>query len=149
MSSILLVLAGVTTLFFIFLLTKNFMKSKTKEKFCVICFAVISTWVALLILYWFDLFANGVILAILMGESSLGVFYFAEKIVKDKLKFFRLPFLLTLIVIVYHLIVPLGFFNSLIFMAGLWLFFILIFSCKNNLKINKFVNSVVRCCREW
>ena len=96
-------LVWMILLFFILLVIKNFFKEH-RERFCVICVTVSLTWVVLLVLFWLKLFEDKIIIALLMGQSILGVYYILEGQVKEELKIFRLPFLLTLIIIGYLLL---------------------------------------------
>ena len=82
------ILVSITLLFFVLLIIKEFIGSKLKKNFCAICGAVVLTWLALLILYWLGIFQNKIILALLIGESALGIFYVVERKVREKLKIF-------------------------------------------------------------
>ena len=149
MVDIFFIFLGISILFFILLGIKELFSKRIKEKFCVICVAVSLTWAVLLILYWLKIFDNVIIIALLLGESILGIFYLVE----DKfrvMRFFRLPFLLTLILIGYYLLVGLeDLFNSIIFLAVLWGLFVLVYSYKNNKKIGLLVDKIIKCCKEW
>ncbi len=143
---------SITVLFFVFLvakksLEKSFLKNK---RFCAICAAVSLTWIALLIPYWSGLFRDGILVALLLGQTILGVFYLVEKKVPEKLLVFRLPFLLTLIALGYSLLVPVG--GSVwivLFIAILWTVFILFYASKKNKVMGSFVKRMVKCCKEW
>ncbi|MBC8500767.1 MAG: hypothetical protein H8D38_03310 [DPANN group archaeon] len=150
MTNIFFILISITVLFFVLLFLKELLSRRLKEKFCVICAAVSLTWITLLILYWMDIFNNQIILALLIGESTVGIFYLVDARVKDKLKMFRLPFLLTLIVIGYSLIVvPEDIVKTVIFLLVLWLIFSIIYLYSNNRKINYFVKKLLECCKRW
>src|SRR3989344_270246 len=95
------ILLGIIVLFFLLLTIKNIFKIK---KFCAICLSISLTWIVLLILYFLDIFADKIIIAILMGHTSLGLYYILENKVKEKFKVFRLPLLLTFIFIIYTLL---------------------------------------------
>lgn len=147
MENITLILIGISALFFILLLVKEIF-NKRKKKFCAICTAVSLTWIILLVLYFLDIFNDKIILALLIGHTSLGIFYLVENKVKEKFKLFRLPFLLTLIILFYYLIQ--GFiFESLLFIIILWVLFILIYSFKNNKGLNLFAKKIIECCKRW
>ncbi len=136
-----LVLLGVILLFFIFLAMKNLIGS---ERICAICFSVLFTWIFLLLGYFWGLFFNKIIIAILMGMSVLGIYYVAEKKVKKRFLVFRLPFLLTLIFVVYFVLEEF-ILESFILLGVLWVFFILIYS----FKFNGFAKKLVECCKKW
>ena len=131
-----LILAGITALFFILL----FIKSFTKKKFCVICVSVGLTWITLLILYFLNIFTDKLIIGILMGGTSVGLFY----MLYEKIGIFKLPFLLTLISMIYFILG--GFVISTLYLiAGLWLLFILIYL----FKFNKLAKKLIECCKKW
>ena len=73
-------------------------------KFCVICATVSLSWLTLLGLYVLGLFRDPVLLALLMGQSIVGVYYLLEKHVPKQLLVFRLPFLLTLTLVAYSVL---------------------------------------------
>jgi len=131
-----LILAGITALFFILL----FIKSFTKKKFCVICVSVSLTWITLLILYFLNIFTDKLIIGILMGGTSVGLFY----MLYEKIGIFKLPFLLTLISMIYFILG--GFVISTLYLiAGLWILFFIF-----NLFQNKtFFKNIVECCKKW
>lgn len=148
MNSLQLALMLIISLFILFLILKQLLKGKIKEEFCVLCASVSLTWVLLLVLFWLEKFEDKVLIALLMGQSTLGVFYLADHKISDNYKIFRLPFLLTLIVLAYSLM------NSLkslyiIFLAPLWALFWFVYLYRNNSKINSFVQKLVECCKDF
>src|SRR3989338_1325150 len=102
MNSLLVISISIISIFFISLLIKSFLPLKNQKNFCAICIAVSLTWLIFLIASWLNIFSNRIILAILMGQSSLAIFYILDK--KQALQFFKLPLLLVLIIIPYALI---------------------------------------------
>ena len=150
MINLLQIVIAITALFFIMLGIKQFLKGKAKEEFCAICLAVSINWIILLILYWLGLFNDKTILAVLMGQSSLGIFYLAEKNVKENLKIFRLPFLLTLIMIVYSVLEGFSYSTNVIyFIFILWILFIFIYAFNENGKFKKLTKKIIECCKKW
>jgi hypothetical protein len=139
------VLIGISVLFFVLLGLKNIFKAK---KLCVICASVALTWIVLFVLSLTDFFSEKTIMAILMGMTALGIYYLLEKKVKKGLTIFRLPFLLTLIFIIYIILESFSF-NGLIFLAVLWVIFILIYLFRNNKGFNRFTNKLIGCCKKW
>lgn len=132
-----LTLIGIIVLFFIFLAFKTFLKNK---KFCVLCISVSSAWIILLVLYYFSIFSDKTILAILMGHTSLGLFY----LFYDKLGIFKLPFLLTTISIIYFVLE--GFLiNGFYILLAVWILFFIF----NLFKNKKFAKKIIECCRKW
>ena len=148
MAEINLIILVIIALFFILLAIKQFLSGKIKKRFCVICASISLTWLVLLILYWTNLFDNILIISLLMGMSVTGIYYFIEsKIGKKnkKFKIFRLPFVLTLIVLAYYILTFENIAKSAFIVIGLWLLFALIYFYNNSRLIRK----LVECCRKW
>ena len=136
-----LILIGITGLFFLLLILKNILSIK---KACAICLSVTLTWISLLVLYFLNIFADKIIIAILMGHTSLGIFYILEKKVKKGFLLFRLPYLLTSITLIYYILR--GFvISSLYLILGLWILFFIIYL----FKFNKLIKKITACCRKW
>lgn len=136
-----LVLIGIILLFFILLAIKSIFNIK---KFCAICLSVNLSWIILLVLYFANIFTEKIIIAILMGHTSLGIFYLWEKKVKEKFKVFRLPLLLTFIFIIYITFGQFNF-NGLIIILALWVLFFIIYL----FKFNKLTKKLIECCKKW
>ncbi len=136
---------GIIALFFILLMLKNIFNWK---KFCVLCVSVSLTWIFLLIFYFLKIFQDKIIIAILMGHTSLGLFYLWEKKVKERFKIFRLPLLLSFIFIIYSALESFEF-KSLLLILGAWLVFFLIYLFRNNKGFNKFTKKIIECCKNW
>ena len=141
------VLVGIIFLFFILLLAKEFFNEKLKKRFCVICTSVTITWIVLLILNFISLFDDKILLGILMGHTSLGIFYIFERNASEKFKIFRIPLLLSFISIIYF---TLGGFEKVSFfiLIGLWVVFGLVFLFRDS-PARSFVNKLIACCRNW
>ena len=141
MESISWILIGVTALFFLLLIIRSVFSIK---KGCAICLSVTLTWIALLTLYFLNIFSDKIIIAILMGHTSLGIYYLFEKKVKRRFLLFRLPYLLTSILAIYSIFN--GFYiNSLMILAIIWVFFTLTYL----FKFNKFATKLIECCKRW
>lgn len=142
-------LIGITILFFFLVMLKELFPPKTKEKICAICIATSITWIFLLILYHSKKFNNIVLISLLSGMTLLGIFYLFEKKIKKRLTFFRLPFLLTLILIGYFALTLENILQETGFLGILWLIFWTIYSYRENPRFKKMVNKVVDCCKKW
>jgi len=149
METITIIILTITILFFVFLGVKEILQERTKKKLCVICLSITLTWMTLLVLLYLNILNNKIIIALLLGQTTLGIFYFIEKKVKEKLKIFRLPFLLTLIIIAYSLIELTLSLSVLSLIITLWTIFILIYLFQNNRRANSFVNKLIECCKKW
>jgi len=128
-------------------------KSLIRVKFCVICLSVSLTWVGLLVLSWIADFKDYLLLGLLMGQSVLGVYYLAERKLKEELLIFRLPFLLTLTLIAYLLSRPFSEVPEVVgavgAVGGLWLVFGLGYAYRNKAGFNRFVKKIIECCKNW
>ncbi len=148
MAEIFLIMLVMSVLFFLLLFIKSSFIDRLKIKFCVICATVSLTWLTLLILYKLNIFNNQIILAILIGQTTLAIYYILEK--NKRLRFFRLPLLLSLTIIAYSLIeVP----GDILKAASLILIFWLLFALPYNfssLKLSRsFLKKMVECCKRW
>ena len=65
------------------------------------------------------------------GADFACPFYIWEKKVKNKVRLFRLPLLLSMIFVIYSILESFNL-NSLIFLTALWLFFLIVYLLKNN-----------------
>jgi len=103
-----------------------------------------------LILYFFGIFKERVLLAALMGESAVGLYYFFEKKFSEKYHFFRLPFLLSE---TWGIFLLLGntqeIFSVLFFLSFLWILFGGIFIFRENKRVGRLVKKLVECCKNW
>ena len=143
------ILAGITALFFVFLIAKSIFKG-AMNRLCVICASISITWIVLLVLIWVGIFKDRIMAAILIGMSITGAFYYLEKKVNEEMKLFRLPFMLTLISLVYYTLQPSGIaVSSIIFLAIIWILFYLTYLYRNNPGMNRFVKKLLECCKTW
>lgn len=145
MDTITTVLIGISLLFFLLLIIKSIFNIK---KICAICLSVSLTWISLLALYYLGIFNDKIIIAILMGHTSLGIFYLWEKKVKKRFLLFRLPYLLTSLILIYYVLNGFSL-NSLIFMVALWVLFFIVYLFRTKNSVNKFVNKLIECCKKW
>ena len=141
MDTIAVLLSGIVALFFILLALKNIFSLK---RLCVICASIILTWILLLTLYSLNIFTDKIIIAILMGHTSLGIYYIFEKKVKKNLLIFRLPLLLTFIFIIYYILESFSL-DGFVLTIILWAFFALVYLFKNN----KVAKKIIECCKKW
>ncbi len=139
-------LSVITVLFVALLITK----SLTQWKFCVICVSVSATWLALLALYWLGLFNQPVIIAVLMGQTIVGLYYFLEKRTAEALHIFRLPLLLTLTLAAF---VALNVTTDLVYgvslIALMWIVLSLLYFYRQNPTTKTVVDRIIACCRDW
>mgnify|MGYP001557903535 CR=1 FL=1 len=145
MDTITTVLIGIVALFFILLALKNIFNLK---KLCVICVSITLAWVVLLTSYFLNLFTDKIIISIIIGHTSLGLFYLLEKKVGEKFKVFRMPLLLTFILAIYSILESFSL-NSFIFLVILWFLFFIIYIFRTKKTISNFFNKILECCKKW
>ncbi len=139
----------VIGIFFLSLFVKSFLPRNMKEKACSICVAFFLTWVFLLGFYYLGNFDNLIIISLFMGMSIVGFFYLIERKVKEELTFFRLPFLLSLVLVGYFVLTLENLFREFILVIFLWIIFIAVYSYRNDSSFGMFVDKIVECCKKW
>ncbi|PIZ76056.1 hypothetical protein COY05_02645 [Candidatus Peregrinibacteria bacterium CG_4_10_14_0_2_um_filter_38_24] len=146
--SVFLIFGSITILFLLFIIFRAFLKIRV----CALCASVGLTWVALLTLYRLNLFNNPLLIALLIGNSVVGLYYLVEKKISEKFHVFRLPFFLTLLLVGYSLI---GIFDfaeiasSIVLVLGLWGVFGLMYFYRNNSRFKSSVSHIIDCCKNW
>lgn len=146
MSDPVLVLLVIAMLFVGLLIIKSIFK----WRFCVICTSVSVTWMTLLVLYWLEIFNQPVIIAVLMGQSIVGLYYFLESKTNEGLHVFRLPLLLTLTLAVFVALgvtTDLG--HGLSLLTTLWAVLFLLYLYRKNPKTRILVDHLIACCKDW
>lgn len=143
--TLLAVLLAITLLFGLWLKLKDLLKAG----WCVVCLAVSSTWLGLFVAYRAGWFTDPLLLALLMGMSVTGLYYWLEKQTPKMLLLFRLPALLTLAYLFYSALtwrvqVPAG-----LFLVGLWVIFGTIYSLRTASGIKHAVKKLIDCCSNW
>ena len=142
------VFLSIIILFFVLAIIKS--KFKLGNEFCAICYSSILTWLTLLVLYWYGIFNKPVIIAVLLGETVIGVFYTVESKVNEELKLFRLPFLLTIMFAAFLLLkVTESFIKIILLLTILWIFFFFLYNYRNNKNFSGFVRKIIDCCKNW
>ncbi|OGH58911.1 MAG: hypothetical protein A2725_04155 [Candidatus Magasanikbacteria bacterium RIFCSPHIGHO2_01_FULL_33_34] len=137
----------IIVLLFVFLL---FLKKFVKIDYCVICASISLTWISLLFLYWYGMYSNLTMLAVLMGQSAVGFYYFVQKHIKENLLLFRLPFLLTETWIILFLLGGVTVFDkSFLLIVLSWFAIIILYIYRNNKKMNIIVKKIIACCKNW
>ncbi len=137
-----MILYALISIFSLFFLLLPF-----RKYFCVLCASSFLTWVWLLIAYHLGFHNDVVLTALLMGMSLLGLFYLWEK-KYAKYGLFKLPMLLTLLLIGYSLFLENVLFE-LLFIVVIWLIFITIFIYRNNPVFKSKIDKIVECCKKW
>ena len=139
---VLTVLILVTGLFAGGLLVRNVLM----RRLCALCMSISGSWLILLLLYKLDRFHDPVLLALLMGQSVTGAFYFLQRKLARSLRVFTLPFILTSTVLAYWIVggivavLPVFGFLFLLWVAGYILF------VANRDKGSRVTRAAITCC---
>ena len=112
-------------------------------KICAICLAVTLTWLYGLFSGW-----NAVVLALLMGGSAVGSMYYLGSKLPEKFGVFKLPYLLSALVLAYAILEKKLNIYTLLFLVGLWILSVSVFFLRNGVGKNWF-KKVVECCKNW
>lgn len=136
--------------FFVLLIVKKILDGKKfAKKVCALCGAVTMVWITLLLLLWTGIYTNKTMVALLMGGSVVGILYSAEQHLKERLKLFRLPFYLSLLLVSYVAIngaLDLPSFGIIVFV---WIVFILLYIYQRDARFKGIVDRIIACCRDW
>ena len=136
------VFLAISLIFIASLIIRNLLN----KAFCSLCVAVASVWLVLLYLYKTDRFSDGILLALLVGQSITGIFYLAYRKLPKSLRIFSLPFFLSLTAVFYMLIsadIQLAVF---ILLAVLWLAAWIIFTYRNDPAKKAITKILAKCC---
>ncbi len=127
------------------------LKRASGLRFCVLCASLAGAWLVLLVLYRAGVYANPVLLALLMGQSVTGLHYLLEKKVPEDLLVFRLPFVLTLTAIFYLLLVPAAATAAALagVLAAAWAAAIAVYARRDAGRFKQLARQIVQCCRDW
>lgn len=117
---------------------------------CALCFAFASTWIILIIANLFlKITANPLILGIYMGGNAVGLMYYLSSKLPKKFFVFKLPFLVSLVFLIYSFL----YFNLeqtvLLSIILLWIIFLLLFNFRNFSNFKNFINKLIECCKDW
>ena len=138
------VFLAISLIFIASLIIKNLLN----KTLCSLCVAVASVWLVLFFLYKNGRFSDGVLLALLVGQSITGIFYFAYRRLPKSLRIFSLPFFLSLTAVFYMLIsadIQLAVF---ILLAVLWLTAWIIFIYRNDPGKKAVAKILAKCCED-
>lgn len=123
-------------------------KAVTSLRFCVACVSVAGAWITLLALYWLDIFENTILLALLIGQSIVGIYYLAEKHLPERYQIFRIPFLLSLTFSAYSVLASVEF-AALWLLVGLWIISGLLYAYRTQPKLKSTAEHILACCKDW
>ncbi len=147
MSLVATTLLLITILFVVLLLIKKTLSEIVKV--CAICVAVGLSWLLLLTMLKLGKIEDPLIVGILMGQSSLGVYYLLEKKAPRELLLFRLPVLLSLTLLVFTVVSGNWLLDASLLVAIVWLVVGLLYFYRNNEWAKGRVKSMIECCGNW
>lgn len=82
--TVLAAVLSIIILYFLFALGSKTIKKIVGKKICAICVAVSLTWFSLLVLKWLGFKIDPLVIAILMGQSIVGIMYKLEEYFQKK-----------------------------------------------------------------
>ena len=138
------VFLAISLIFIASLIIKNLLN----KAFCSLCVTVASVWLVLLYLYKTDRFSDGILLALLVGQSITGIFYLAYRKLPKSLRIFSLPFFLSLTAVLYMLITADIQLAVFILLLVLWLAAWIIFTYRNDPAKKAVAKILAKCCED-
>lgn len=123
-------------------------KKAASLRVCVLCATILLGWLALFILYRMGRFQDAILLALLMGQSITGIYYYTEKRVTSTLRIFTLPFFLSLTALFYFAITLSLAITVWWVLLGLWIAAYVIFTWRNDPGKQAVAGAVMRCCED-
>jgi hypothetical protein len=143
MEPLLIIFAIMTLAFAVLLATKRLLPFKL----CLICATISASWLTLLALTKLGVFHDPLLVALLMGQSIVGIYYLLERHAPTPLLVFRWPFLLTLTLIAYS---ALNWRSSLLpvywFVLALWILGRIILSYRADPARPSLAKRLIDCC---
>jgi len=125
------------------------LKSHLRLTICSICIAVSFSWIGLLALRQLGWFNNDIILAILLGQSVVGIYYLWERHARREWLIFRLPMLLTLSLAAWILVSTKIDIAIIVVVGLIWLFHGLLYYYRTRPKVKSHVDKLIDCCSRW
>ncbi len=145
MSELAKVLSSILILFLVGIIVKRI----SKLNLCILCQSVFITWIGGLILYYNNLFNSREILALMIGGSIVGIYYFLEsKLENHHLKIFLFPLYLSMLSLGFLILGGKIEKPEIFILLIVWLIFILIYSLRKRWLQAAF-KSLLECCRNW
>ena len=140
-----IVLIAIIVLFAIFIV----IRSVFSVNVCALCASVSTTWIVLLVLLYTGSVIDPLLIGILMGGSIVGVMYFLEEKLPEAYALFKLPFYVTLVVLVYGLLAERVVYLALVILGVMWLFSLVLFVKKDTEHFKALGNKIINCCKNW
>lgn len=146
MSTLPLLIISMTALFVALLIVQSI----TRLKFCAVCVAVSITWITFLMLRLFGYDIDPRLIAVLMGESVVGLYFLLEKRAPESWQMFRWPYIVTGTVLVYVIVgMRESILSALGLLAVIWIVFGAIALFRQYPILKKIAERLIACCRDW
>lgn len=146
MNAVTISVLAISILFVVFLIIKE----ASRRSWCVLCASIATTWIVALVLFWKGLFQDVFLLGLLMGQSITGIYYLADKWKGDtSAGIFRLPFMLTLIVVFAGLVKGKEAAGGALAAGIVWAVMLLIFMLRKNKRVKRVAEKIIQCCKNW
>lgn len=136
----------VLTLSFLGLLV---LKSIVDSKLCTLCGAVSGTWLVLLGISYLGQYGNETAVALLLGQSIVGVLYVLRNRLPPEYDVYSFPFVIAGTVLGYVAITGELLIEAGVLTAAVWLVAGLLFTYRENDRVATVFDEVVACCRDW
>lgn len=138
-------LLAIAILFVVFLAIKHVVEIE----FCALCAAVSGTWIPLLMLYHAGYYANETIIALLIGQSIVGLFYAIKSSIPDRFNVYVLPGLLTATVGGYTVLRPEPLAYPIVVLVVTWALATIAFVYRRDERFRTAFDQLVDCCKDW
>lgn len=121
----------------------------TRWRFCALCVGVSLTWLWLLVARLFGLVDDALLIGILMGGSAVGLMYLLERRLPERFSLFRLPYLVSMVILVYAVLGGQLRGSALAALVLLWMAALGVYLSRMNGRVARVVQKIVACCRDW
>lgn len=146
MNSLTIIVLAISILFVVFLIVKEALR----RQLCVLCASIAATWIVALVLFWKGLFQDRFLLGLLMGQSITGAYYLVDRWKGNTAAgIFRLPFVLTLIVLFASLVNGREVSGAAAVAGVMWSLMLLIFALRKNEGVKRVAERIIQCCKNW
>lgn len=125
------------------------LRSALRLRVCALCAAVSITWLALLALLYAGKNVDPLIIGIFAGGSAVGLMYFLGEKLSERFMIFRLPFLLTLFILIHIVLVGGVSGSAITVLTSLWAVFIAIYFLRHTKGLSTLSKKIIECCKNW
>lgn len=125
------------------------LKAAVGVRLCALCTAVAGTWIGLLSLYHAGHYGNETVVALLMGQSVVGLVYALRDRVPERYEVFALPSLLAGTVLGYALLVLEPPVSAAGVVTATWVLAGMLYAYREDERVETAFEQVVACCRDW